>query len=151
MKVVEKAVAAVLRERAGRRELLVFRHPLAGVQIPKGTVEPGETVAQAARRELEEESGLRLDLEPVRLGSWDRIVGGGPEGTGPPEVNRWHVCALEAPRGVPEAWRHRARGGPAEEGLAFDFGWVGVDGGLAGRLHPLFGPTCRLIVSHVGR
>lgn len=31
------------------RELLVFRHPTAGVQLPAGTVEAGET-PEAARR-----------------------------------------------------------------------------------------------------
>ena len=41
MKVVHKAVAAVDRDQGRESELLVFRHPLAGVQLPKGTVEPG--------------------------------------------------------------------------------------------------------------
>lgn len=37
-----------------------FRRPLFG--IPKGLVEPGETIEQAARREAEEETGLALVL-----------------------------------------------------------------------------------------
>lgn len=48
MKVVHKAVAAVVRDRGLGSELLVFRHPLAGMQLPKGTVEPGEAYAAAA-------------------------------------------------------------------------------------------------------
>ena len=36
----------------------MFRHPLAGIQLVKGTVEPSEKPADAARRELFEESGL---------------------------------------------------------------------------------------------
>ncbi len=36
----------------------MFRHPLAGIQLVKGTVEPSENPADAARRELFEESGL---------------------------------------------------------------------------------------------
>lgn len=37
-----------------------FRRPLFG--IPKGLVEPGESLREAARRETEEETGLRVAL-----------------------------------------------------------------------------------------
>lgn len=40
-------------------DVLVFRHPHAGVQVVKGTMRPHETVFTAAARELYEESGLR--------------------------------------------------------------------------------------------
>jgi 8-oxo-dGTP pyrophosphatase MutT (NUDIX family) len=43
-----------------------FRKPLFG--IPKGLVEPGETLADAARRETEEETGLRVTIS-ADLGS----------------------------------------------------------------------------------
>ncbi|MBU1880260.1 MAG: NUDIX domain-containing protein, partial [Chloroflexi bacterium] len=54
-------------------ELLLFQHPYAGVQVPAGTVEDGETPAQAALREAAEETGLALsDLSTGRyLGSED--------------------------------------------------------------------------------
>lgn len=42
---------------AGSR-VLVFDHPREGVQFPAGTVEPGESFLNAARRELIEETGL---------------------------------------------------------------------------------------------
>ncbi len=41
--------------------VLVFDHPLAGTQFPAGTVDPGETPADAAVRELREETGVRVD------------------------------------------------------------------------------------------
>lgn len=46
------------------RTVLVFDHadhPEAGVGVPAGGVEPGETPARAAARELFDESGLTLD------------------------------------------------------------------------------------------
>jgi len=42
----------------GERNLLLFRHTFAGIQIPAGTVESGETSLQAAKREAAEETGL---------------------------------------------------------------------------------------------
>ena len=39
-------------------EVLLLRHPNAGIQYPAGTIEDGETPAQAALREAREESGL---------------------------------------------------------------------------------------------
>ncbi len=75
----EKVVCYVTHQ--GR--LLVFTHmdvPLtvAGVQVPAGTIEPGETPRQAALREVWEETGLtdlivedvlatdHLDVSPMR-------------------------------------------------------------------------------------
>jgi 8-oxo-dGTP pyrophosphatase MutT (NUDIX family) len=56
---IEKVTAFVTRTVNGRRELLLFQHPSAGIQIPAGTVEPGELPAAAAIRETHEETGLR--------------------------------------------------------------------------------------------
>lgn len=41
----------------------MFRHPTAGVQLVKGTLEQGETVDEGALRELFEESGLLARVE----------------------------------------------------------------------------------------
>ncbi|QMU97902.1 NUDIX domain-containing protein [Microbacterium esteraromaticum] len=77
-RIVAKVVCYVVHE----GHLLVFTHddvPLttAGVQVPAGSVEDGESPADAAMRELREETGLRgevvrqlgvedYDLAPVR-------------------------------------------------------------------------------------
>ena len=58
--VVQKVTAFIIRERSGAKELLVFKHPTAGVQIPAGTVEKGEDVETAVKRETYEETGLQL-------------------------------------------------------------------------------------------
>ncbi|HNY45867.1 MAG TPA: NUDIX domain-containing protein, partial [Casimicrobium sp.] len=57
---VEKACACVVQ----RGRLLLFEHPTAGVEIPKGGIERGELAIDAAVRELREESGLSLAAKP---------------------------------------------------------------------------------------
>ncbi len=55
---LEKVTACITRHLSNVGELLVFRHPTAGVQLPAGTVEIGETLEQAVLRETQEETGL---------------------------------------------------------------------------------------------
>ena len=56
---VEK-VTCIITRRGGDRgdEVVVFDHPLAGVQVPAGTSLPGENAADAALREGWEETGI---------------------------------------------------------------------------------------------
>jgi 8-oxo-dGTP pyrophosphatase MutT (NUDIX family) len=56
---VEKVTAFIIRETKGGHDLLLFRHPHAGVQIPAGAVEDGETPEEAVLREAQEETGLK--------------------------------------------------------------------------------------------
>lgn len=42
------------------RNCFVFKHPTAGVQIPAGTVEKGEDIETAVKREAYEETGLQF-------------------------------------------------------------------------------------------
>jgi len=48
----------VTRRREDIAELLVFQHPTAGIQLPAGTIDDGETPLQAVVREVFEETGL---------------------------------------------------------------------------------------------
>jgi len=149
MKIIEKAVAAVIRTNRAFPELLVFQHPMAGIQIPKGTVEPDETIQSATLRELFEESGIKLIDTPELIGTWQRIVGGDPNETGSLERHVWHISVLDAPAGLPEIWQHEAQGGEAEIGLTFSYFWVRIDATLPAQLSPLFKQTAALIVDHV--
>ena len=56
---IQKVVPVVLRVQNAETQILVFHHPLAGIQIVKGTVELNEMLEEAALRELFEESGIK--------------------------------------------------------------------------------------------
>jgi 8-oxo-dGTP diphosphatase len=60
-------VGVVVRDGSGR--ILVVRRarpPSEGLwSIPGGRVEPGETLAEAARREVREETGLDVDVQEI--------------------------------------------------------------------------------------
>ena len=59
--VVQKVTAFIVRERKWcQRVYSCLKHPTAGVQIPAGTVEKGEDIETAVKREAYEETGLRL-------------------------------------------------------------------------------------------
>ena len=58
--IVPKVTAFITRERNEVKELLVFKHPTTGIQIPAGTVEKGEDIETAVKREVHEETGLQL-------------------------------------------------------------------------------------------
>ena len=69
--VVQKVTAFIVQERNAVKELLVFKHPTAGVQIPAGTVEKGEAVETAVKREVYEETGLQLVAIEEYLGCFE--------------------------------------------------------------------------------
>lgn len=65
----DKACPVVIRGQ-GAIEILAFEHPLAGLQLVKGTIESGESSRAAALRELREESGLSASNVSADLGIW---------------------------------------------------------------------------------
>ena len=110
-------------------QLLVFRHvdfPDAGIQVPGGTVNPGEPMRQAVLREAFEETGV-ANLEIVaELG--ETLYDMTPQGkTG--DVHHRHYFHLRRtlPLPLPATWRHEERhaagGGPP---FLFEFSWVPV-------------------------
>ncbi len=123
----EKVVAYITH----RRRLLVFTHrdfPEAGVQVPAGTVEPGEDGATAVLREAREETGL-ADLALARyLGErWRDLAHVGRN-----EVAHrrfYHLRCLGEP---PEAWlameEHPSEGDP--EPIAFECTWAPLPDGV---------------------
>jgi 8-oxo-dGTP pyrophosphatase MutT (NUDIX family) len=99
--------------------LLVFAHrdlAEAGIQVPAGTVEPGEPPEAAACREVREESGL--SSQQVRL---VRKLAEAPE----PEWDQTrHVYLFEVCGPLPDRWSHRVTGRGEDAGFVFDYYWL---------------------------
>jgi len=97
--------------------LLVFEepdNPAIGLQVPGGTVDPGESYLIAARREFFEETGLALDCALTPFYDEDYLVGPGtPNLANPGEPERpvrgchrrrmFHGSLHHVPR---EEWEH---------------------------------------------
>ena len=129
-----KVLAYITRERDGRRELLAFTHrdyPEAGVQVPAGTVEPGEAIEAALFREIREESGL-TNLRLVRKlaehaeTEWGQIR---------------NVFHLVAPNGAADRWTHVVHGQGEDAGMVFEHCWIDLSERmeLAGAQHQWLG------------
>ena len=121
-----KAFAYITWEHA----LLVFRHvdfPEAGIQVPAGSIEPGESAEAAALRETFEETGLADFMLVAPLG--EQVYDMTPFGKD--EIHHrtfFHLRCAEAPQ---RTWRHleqaRSDGG---EPIAFEFFWAPLPGGV---------------------
>jgi 8-oxo-dGTP pyrophosphatase MutT (NUDIX family) len=90
-----KACPVILRSGT---HILAFRHPKAGCQLVKGTIEPFEDPRHAALRELAEETGIN-DARIVRdLGIWD------PDYEG--QLWAMYLCVVD--RELPDSWTFHA-------------------------------------------
>lgn len=137
--VVEEVLCYVVRD----EQLLVFRHldygyEQVGIQVPAGTVRPGETPEAAALRETCEETGLsglaivrklgvtEYDLTPYRY-----------------EIQRRHVFHLDLTAPTPPRWASAEEHDGEQEPTRFECFWIPLhaahilqagQGALLGRL-----------------
>jgi ADP-ribose pyrophosphatase YjhB (NUDIX family) len=123
----DKVVAYITRGRS----LLVFRHtefPEAGVQVPGGSVEEGESLQRAVLREASEESGL-VDLEILAyLGVQEREV----DALCATGVQRQHFFHLGYRGEAAPCWRH-SEVSPSDGSIGpieFEFFWVRLPDGV---------------------
>ena len=128
-----KAIAYITRLKNAEIELLVFEQPAApdgGVQVPGGTVDPGETPLEAFFREVEEESGLRIQTEPRLLGEFPYFRHDIQEAQ---LRSFFHASVIGETR---DSWDHRVFAGEEDAGLLFRYYWIKLSaakGLLAGK------------------
>ncbi|WP_222916364.1 NUDIX domain-containing protein [Natrinema sp. SYSU A 869] len=113
---VQKACAYITR---GTGELLVFEGPgHDGLQIPKGTLEAGESPREALFREVREESGLVTlnGTQHLTTDIWTRRED-------PPKryVRHFFHATVHEPR---DQWIHTVTDGGEEHGAEFEFRWI---------------------------
>ena len=130
-----KACPVVLRNTKHSKEILVFRHPLAGIQLVKGTVEKEESIPDAALRELKEESGIRAASIIRNLGSWQATD----------NEQTWHFFICEVPK-LPNTWKHFTKD---DGGHEFSFFWHPLKEPTSSEWHPIFVKALRFIKSHI--
>ncbi len=115
--------------RPGTREILAFAHPLAGLQLVKGTIEHGEGAHGAATRELREEAGLRI-VWPTRL-LCDARIG----------AQHWSFVQCES-LPLPHQWTHWCSD---DGGHLFRFFWHPLDTHALDGWHADFRAALRLL------
>lgn len=105
----QKAVVYMTRS----NQLYVFRHenPEPGIQVPKGSTQPGETPLEAAIHEAYEESGLQLDHVHA-LGEVDML-------DTPWRDEHWHVFWAEAPQKTPDTFLHQVTSDGEDSSMTF--------------------------------
>ena len=107
---IKKVVPILIRRKAQTFEILAFRHPLAGIQLVKGSIEPNETYEHAAIRELFEESGLIARDNPKFIGNL--VLKSNHQD--------WYFYCCEATQVIPDTWIHYCLD---DGGLEFKFFW----------------------------
>lgn len=106
---MNKACPIVIAKHNDQRRILVFKHPLEGVQLVKGGIKKGEKLEHACERELAEESGIQA--KAVRcLGSWKPGF----------KKQEWGFCLMHFEGELPERWSFETKD---DDGQIFDFFW----------------------------
>jgi 8-oxo-dGTP pyrophosphatase MutT (NUDIX family) len=132
-----KACPVVVRHNKDRLEILAFRHPMAGCQLVKGSIEPGEDAGRAALRELYEESGIRDARTDTLLGIIQVA-----------ECNQeWHLflCSTGV---LPDEWTHHTED---DGGHNFEFFWHPLNQPLSDEWHPDFKHAINFIRRNIRR
>lgn len=129
-----KACPIVLRHTVGGRDVLAFRHPWAGKQFVKGTIEFRETAQHAAQRELFEESGLRAGNTLDYVGQTE--IGGS-------QIWAFYVAMSV---GLPDTWSHQT---VDDHGHVFDFFWQPLSHDLDAGWDPIFHEAHRFLLDRM--
>lgn len=121
-----KVCPVVLRKSGSNLELLVFEHPLADVQLIKGTLElTDSSMESAALRELVEESGISKVSSTKYLRSWESGF----------QNQLWHFVLCEVSESLPNNWSFYTQD---DGGHEFNFFWHKLGGCLEFECHKVF-------------
>ncbi|MBJ8481451.1 NUDIX hydrolase [Acinetobacter vivianii] len=107
---MKKVVPVILRHQKHGLEILAFRHPFAGIQLVKGTIEYDEKYDEAAIRELFEEAGLIAEPNPKFIGNFKLKS----------NQQDWYFYLCEVSADLAETWIHHCQD---DGGLDFEFFW----------------------------
>ncbi len=118
-------VCPVVLRMGSEAEILAFRHPLAGLQLVKGTIEPDESPDDAALRELAEESGLVGAVVASHLGVWNSDY----------EDQVWSFYLCEIANTLPDEWIHHTSD---DGGHDFRFFWHPLSVSPTSEWHEVF-------------
>ena len=119
-----KVLAYITRQKAGKIQLLIFRHkdyPEAGFQVPAGTVEQGEDLLAAIKREVLEESGL-LHLRNIRFLGEQAFIAKTKK-----ELHQRCFFQMEALELIADAFEHTVTGNGEDENLVFIYQWYNLN------------------------
>jgi 8-oxo-dGTP pyrophosphatase MutT (NUDIX family) len=117
----EKVYAYITRQRGGRQELLVFSYvdePESGTQVPGGSLEPDETPAEGALREVREEAGLTAPSIIGHIGSFEWYCE--PH----QRIHLRHIYHVDAGQLLPEQWDVTIRSGDEDNGMRLHWRWM---------------------------
>jgi hypothetical protein len=123
-----QGMPVVIRDH-GHIEILAFEHPLAGLQLVKGTIEPGETSAAAA---LHGPSHVAADLGLWASGHANQIWA-------------FHLCEVHNP---PDSWTHLT---DDDGGHDFRFFWHPLSQPPSAQWHWVYQGALQYIASKLGR
>ena len=116
--------------------VLVFRHPLAGCQLVKGTIDRDESPGEAALRELLEEAGVTARLG-ASLGTWQLD----------PLSPAWsfHLCEPAVP--LATTWIHHCQD---DGGHDFEVSWWPLAREPSAAWHPVHAEAVRYLRDALG-
>jgi 8-oxo-dGTP pyrophosphatase MutT (NUDIX family) len=120
-----KVCPVILRKHSDVWSILAFRHPRAGTQLIKGTLEAGERPEVGALRELAEESGIDHAVVVEKIGDLDMDEA----------EQRWHVFLCQPSAPLADEWDHFTTDGG---GHIFHFFWQPLDQEPDETWHPVF-------------
>ena len=110
---IKKACPIVISKRNSVNKILVFRHPLAGIQLVKGTIEPNEPADAAAIREMEEESGVIVSIDQYAGSLVLEYLN-----------EEWEIFLVKPKKVLPDTWKFFTAD---DGGREFLFFWMNLD------------------------